>query len=180
MADAILQAGLNDRTVVNPRVLAIIEAYPSASPLRGGNAIIRAGRLPDFLLWSHPPKLGRFRAPALYFAQHQVEASGVLRDRIEELRFRNGLLELAGIGPKTGDYLVCLAGRDAIAVDRQIRSFAREAGLRIRDYDTLRLVFCYAADFLGMSRRDSDSWVWANVSSRRPEGRRLATRIAPQ
>ena len=180
MADAILQAGLNYRTVVYPRVLAIIEAYPAASSLRGVNAIIHAGRLPDFLLWSHPTKLRRFRALAFYFAQHQVETSGILRDRIEERCFRNGLLEIPGIGPKTVDYLACLVGMDAIAVDRHIRSFAREAGLLIRDYDTLRLVFCYAADFLGMSRRDFDSWVWSTVSSRRPEGRPLATRIALQ
>ena len=180
MADAILQSGLNYRTVVFPRVVAILDAYPDANSLSGVNAVIRTGRLPDFLLWNHATKLDRFRELACYFGHQQIETSCVLSDRIEDSRFRHGLLELPGIGPKTVDYLACLVGKDAIAVDRHIRSFAREAGLRIKDYDTLRLAFCYAADFLGVSRRDFDSWVWATISSRRPEARRLATRVGLQ
>jgi endonuclease III-like uncharacterized protein len=79
---------------------------------------------------------------------------------------RENLLSLQGIGPKTYDYLCCLVGIDCIAVDRHVRTFANEAGVYINDYDRLKSVVSYAADLLGMTRRDFDAWIWKTISAR--------------
>ena len=166
MADAVLQSGVNYRTVVYPRVAAILEDYPNASTLSGVNAIIHSARLQDFLRWKHAEKLGRFRKLASYFDKHDVETLDILRDSFDNISFRAGLLELPGIGPKTVDYLGCLAGIDTIAVDRHIKTFARESGVAVDDYESLRTIFSYAADFLKLSRREFDAWVWKTISYR--------------
>lgn len=167
MADAILQSGINYRTVVYPRVAAILSQYPEARTLQGVKAIIHADRLGEFLRWQHATKLGRFLELVSYFEQYRVETPDDLRGCFDQRDFRHGLLGLRGIGPKTVDYLGCLAGVDAVAVDRHIKSFARESGLEIDDYNSLRTAFSYAADLLELSRRDFDSWVWTTISSRR-------------
>jgi hypothetical protein len=60
----------------------------------------------------------------------------------------------------------CLVGLDRIAVDRHIKAFAIEAGVLVADYDSLGAAMSYAADLLGMSRRDFDAWVWQTTSER--------------
>lgn len=167
MADAILQAGLNYRTVVYPRVTRILDHYPEAHSLQGVKAIIQTGRLTEFLRWGHATKLGRFLELACYFDQTHVETAADLRSYFDEQDFRYGLLGLPGIGPKTVDYLGCLVGVDVIAVDRHIRTFARKSGVAIENYEVLRAVFSYAADLLELSRRDFDSWVWTMMSAER-------------
>ena len=167
MADAILQSGVNYRTVVYPRVAVIPDLYPEACTLQGVKAIILAERLAEFLRWQHATKLGRFLELALYFDRHHVETSDDLRSCFDQRDFRHGLLGLPGIGLKTMDYLGCLAGVDVVAVDRHIQSFARESGVEIVGYQNLQTVFSYAADLLKFSRRDFDSWVWTTMSSRR-------------
>ena len=50
MADAILQSGVNYRTVVYPRVVVILNQYPETCSLKGVKAIIHTGRLTEYLV----------------------------------------------------------------------------------------------------------------------------------
>ena len=166
MADAILQAGLNYRTVIHPRISRILINFPETKTLEEVNRIIRSNNLENFLMWTHPIKLSRFSNLVQYFNQHKIQTTLILRDHIEDIDFQNGLLGIHGIGPKTVDYISCLSGIETISVDRHVITFAREAGVNLDGYESIRLVFLYAADLLDISRRDFDYWVWETVSSR--------------
>jgi hypothetical protein len=174
MADAILQAGVRYHTVVYPRVSMILEKYPEAETLDGVKIIVHNDGLSEFLRWNHATKIQRFLDLLIYFDLNRIETSHDLRSSYCNIGFQSGLLEVSGIGPKTVDYLGCLAGADVIVVDRHMRAFANEIGLKIVDYDGLRTVFSYAADFLGLARRDFDSWVWKIMSSRRRMSNQLS------
>lgn len=164
LADAILQAGVNYHTVVRPRVERIVKQFPESATLSGTMKFVESDAIYEFLMWTHFDKVERFRKLLLLLAQHDIEDSAMLRHWLKGEDCREELLGIRGIGPKTVDYLGCLAGLDNIAVDRHIRSFAKQAGVATNDYQQLRSVFCYAADLLGTSRRSFDAWVWANQS----------------
>lgn len=167
MADAVLQSGISYRSVVYPRVKRIITKFPKANTLREVCKIIESGDLSNFLLWTHSEKLNRFCSLALYFEDNKVETVEVLSDKVRHTSFRSGLLSIRGIGPKTVDYISCISGVDAVAVDRHMATFAHEAGVYLHEYDDLRTVFSYAADLLDMPRRNLDSWIWNTISSRK-------------
>jgi hypothetical protein len=167
LADAILQAGLNYRTVVRGRVDRILSEFPHASTMSGVMALIESDAAADFLLWQHPTKVSRFISLAHFLAIQKVETTAELNLWLQVETARERLLALHGIGPKTYDYLCCLVGIDCIAVDRHIKTFAGEAGVVTEDYESLKFVVSCAADLLNVARRDFDAWIWRTVSDRR-------------
>jgi len=173
LADAILQAGLSYRKVVRMRVERIQARFPETAALSGLLALIEREGAHDLLLWTHPTKVSRFVSLAQYLATQGTETTVELNRWLRVGTAREHLLALHGIGPKTYDYLCCLVGIDCIAVDRHIKTFASEAGVSVNDYEQLKSVVSYAADLLGMARRDFDAWVWQTVSSRTVSGDQL-------
>jgi hypothetical protein len=166
LADSILQAGLNYRTVVKVRVDRIKSLFPEAATLSGVLELIGRGGISDFLLWRHPTKLSRFISLAELLQKHRIEDVPLLQKWLLDLAFHDQLLSINGVGFKTIDYLCCLVGLDCVAVDRHIRTFASEAGVEVTDYYGLKTIISYAADLLGISRRDFDAWIWGRVSQR--------------
>lgn len=165
IADAVLQSGLNYVSVVRPRIISIIQRHPRASRLSEVMRIVEAKHTSEFLGWQHPTKIERFESLASFLAQHSIEIAADLRERIGAPEFQRALRTIRGIGPKTVDYLACLVGHDAIAVDRHISTYAQRAGVKAGDYEFLREAFCSAADLLSMPRRGFDAWVWQRQAS---------------
>lgn len=164
LADAILQSGLNYRAVVRPRVDRILATYPDAAFLPGLRNILKRGGASEFLNWRHVTKITRFVHLVALLEADGVECVGDLRSWLGRRGARDRLLELHGIGPKTYDYICCLVGMDHIAVDRHVKTFANEAGVLISGYDELRVAVAFAADLLGLARRDFDAWIWHRFS----------------
>jgi len=170
LADSVLQAGLNYRTVVRPRVTRILFSYPHAATLEGLLSLVEAEMTSEFLGWNHAVKVQRFERLARFIAHENILDTGELRRRLQDDLFGIQLQALDGVGPKTVDYMACLVGIETIAVDRHIRNFAQRVGVVRREYDYLKRVFCIAADLLAVSRREFDAWIW----------RREAAKATPQ
>ncbi len=165
LADSVLQAGLNYRTVVFPRVRRILQTYPNCQTVSSLIPLIESGNANIFLDWGHHEKILRFEA--LVFFLHKLDIDDVLdlRSHLICSRFRENIQTLNGIGPKTVDYMACLIGIDSIAVDRHVRTFAKAAGVTDDGYHFLKESFCYAADLLSISRREFDSWLWRRAAT---------------
>jgi len=160
LADAVLQAGVNYRTVVKPRIDRILKYFPESSTLAGTIKIVESNSVGEFLMWKHSEKVDRFIRLHCLLEAHRVEDAAMLRAWLKRSSCRDELLSIHGVGPKTVDYMSCLVGIDSVAVDRHIRGFAKQAGVEVRDYEQLRSIFCCAADLLDTPRRDFDAWVW--------------------
>lgn len=169
VADAVLQAGLNYRTVVKPRVDRIQANYPQAAKLSGLEAIVEGRMVSEFLLWTHVTKISRFTQLVGLLRQYAINGTSDLRQWLTPESTRNVLLAVQGVGPKTYDYLCCLVGIDRIAVDRHVRMFAKQAGVLSNDYDELQVVVSFAADLLGLARRDFDAWIWRQQAAKASE-----------
>lgn len=167
IADSVLQAGVNYGTVVRARVDRICIQFPEAATLSGLMSTLEVRSAADFLLWTHPVKVNRFLSLTEFFECRGLETTNHISDWVQGRHSRQELLSLHGIGPKTFDYLACLVGVDCIAVDRHVRTFASEAGVQLKDYESLKAAVSFAADLLEMSRRDFDSWIWKTISGRR-------------
>jgi hypothetical protein len=166
LADAILQAGLNYRSVVLTRVERILRDFPDAATMPGLLSLIAESGAGYFLLWNHNIKTERFVALVTFLSDEGIRSTSELRSWLSHRDSRNHLLGLHGVGPKTFDYLCCLVGIDCVAVDRHVRLFACEAGISVSEYDQLKAIISHAADLLGARRRDFDAWIWQTISSR--------------
>lgn len=164
LADSILQSGLNYLTVVKPRVLSILQRYPECTTVSSLLLLVDAGGVPSLLSWQHYEKIERFERLVVFLSDSGVDDANDLRASLVLEGFRERLRGVNGIGPKTIDYMACLVGMESIAVDRHVRSFAREAGVGREDYVFLKDAFCYAADLLELSRRAFDAWLWRRAA----------------
>ena len=110
MADSILQAGVNYRTVVQPRIIEILQYYPNAENFDGVSEVIRNDDLPKFLKWHHFEKVNRFLNLADMFQGNAIRTTNDLKKSIVKTDFKEELLSVHGIGRKTVDYMANLVG----------------------------------------------------------------------
>ncbi len=166
LADSVLQAGLNYHSVVKPRVDRILKQYPNADHIKGLSKVVQRDGSDTFLNWKHSVKINRFDNLISFFKAEHLDTIADIREAIVRTEFQCLLQRIHGIGPKTVDYISCLVGVESIAVDRHIKTFARNAGIPDSDYDFLKSSFCFAADLLSISRREFDAWIWAHESQK--------------
>jgi hypothetical protein len=179
LADAALQAGLNYRTVVKVRIDRIVLDFPEAATLSGTFKAIAFVGVAEFLQWHHHTKVSRFACLADLLRNESIDDFHELRTWLQYPSCREKLRAIHGVGPKTVDYLCGLVGLDFIAVDRHIRTFASDAGVKAVDYYFLQMVVSYAADLLGVSRRHFDASIWTYVSNKKAGLERQASLELP-
>ncbi|WP_081194408.1 hypothetical protein [Halomonas sp. BC1] len=160
LADSVLQAGLNYKSVVRPRVLEILRKHPECLTISSLISVIQNGGSGAFLNWRHHEKISRFEALVIFLHGLGIENAEDLRAGLGTDEFCSAIQTVNGIGPKTVDYMACLVGLDTIAVDRHVRAFAKAVKVDNDDYQFLRETFCYAADLLSLPRREFDAWLW--------------------
>ncbi len=166
LADSVLQAGLNYTTVVRPRVLTILRTYPNRDTVSALLELIEERSTGVFLNWRHHEKIIRFEMLVAFLKEWDIEDVKDLRTHLASEHFCHAIQSINGIGPKTVDYMACLVGIDSIAVDRHVRTFARQVGVENDDYHFLRRSFCCAADLLALPRREFDAWLWKRATAR--------------
>lgn len=164
IADAGLQAGINYRSVVLPRVKRLIEKWPNANTTSNFLKQSEIWGMQKLLNWSHPEKVGRVTAMAILLRKNGVETEAGLVPWLDDDNNRKALRSVRGVGPKTVDYLWRLSGGASIAIDRHMRSFAFSAGVIPRNYEEMKKIFRYAGDILGIDYSSLDHTIWLYVS----------------
>jgi hypothetical protein len=164
LSDAILQAGLNYRTVVLPRVTQILASYPDADTTTKFQRLLSDVGPNKVLRWSHPEKINRLMDLVGLLYERNLETEPQLAMWLWSASAAAELRAIKGIGPKTIDYLKILVGLPAVAVDRHILSLFRLAGLQFTRYDAVASVFCMAAEILHVQPQVLDGIVWENFS----------------
>lgn len=165
LSDAGLQAGINYRTVVAPRVNHLLTKWPKARTTSGFLVEIQTWGLNKMLSWTHPDKPRRIYEMALLLADHKVETEAELADWLENDTNRKILQKVRGVGPKTIDYLRKLVGLPAIAIDRHLRRFASWAGVPYSDYNEMEKIYRFTADLLGVDCGSLDRMIWTYMAS---------------
>ena len=167
VTDAILQAGLNYRTVVTPRVNRVLREYPDARTTSRFLTVLDQNGASIVLNWRHPEKPRRLYALTIFLAASGVETEGDLQAWLLIPENCDALLEIKGIGLKTVDYLKNLVNVPTVAVDRHIRRFIERAGIQCNQYDEIRSIVVCAADLLEVPCSNLDHAIWSYSTNSR-------------
>lgn len=164
--DTILQAGLNYRYVVCPRVIHVLESFPYANTVSAFADVLERYGTAKVLRWNNEEKIRRMNELVSFCLYHQIETTSQLIDYLCYEINEEELKKIHGIGNKTCDYLKRLLGFDNVAVDRHIRSFVAKANVCYDDYSDIKDVVGYTADLMQRKRRELDYSIWLYMSEK--------------
>src|SRR5215208_7225358 len=99
ITDSILQAGVNYRTVVEPRVRRVLQIYPEAKTSRAFFSVIERHGVGSVLNWRHPEKPRRVYELTSFFVAMNVETEESLREWLLDPDRCEELLKIKGVGP---------------------------------------------------------------------------------
>lgn len=184
ITDAVLQVNHGWKTHVGPRVQRIKNQYPQAATISGILRLLQTTGARDLLNWKGTDEQKRFHQTVEFFDREKIESFEDLRRWLASDDNRNRLLtksprkDAAGIpriGNKTADYYRVMVGLPyAVAIDRLIADFLKDAGVRGRSqYDKARAIVQLSAPILSAVRNtnvrpiDLDQSIWAFQSDRK-------------
>jgi hypothetical protein len=164
LCDAGLQAAVNYRTVVAPRIHRLLSHWPCAHTTTAFQRKALRYGLGDVLRWHNHAKLDRIYAMTALFSDHGIDTCHDAQHWLTSPTAEMRLLDLHGVGVKTIDYLRILVGIPGLAVDRHIRAFAVSAGATGGDR-AIKRQFAQAASHCGLALDHVDQLVWRNATS---------------
>jgi endonuclease III len=162
--DIVLQAGLNYKNIVAPRVKRVFNNYPDCETVQEFYDLILEEGLEDIILWKNDVKLNRIYDLIQFCFSNQINTSQELKRYLLNPENKSSFLNIKGFGNKTYDYLLKLLNVDTIAVDRHIFSFLDKAGIFTKDYTYTKNVVETAADLMDISRRSIDYSIWSYMA----------------
>lgn len=160
LTDAGLQAGLNYRNVVYPRIMRLINERPRAKKTSDFLSIINKEGICELIRWSHPEKPRRIYDMALMLSEYGIESECDLTSWLECSASRERLMSIRGVGKKTVDYLYKLAGGCSIVIDRHLINFAFSAGILNKDYSEMKKIYEYVGDLMEIDYSSLDYTIW--------------------
>ena len=167
VADAVLQANMRYKTHVEPRVEKIRYYYPGATTTSAVLAQLEKMPTTVFLDWKGKDRADRFDAIIHLFKSENIETEDDLKlifaaDHNDN--FKQKLLSLRGIGPKTVDYFKILIGIPTSAIDRHLLNFLEEADIHVSNYNEAQEIIDGTADHLQTDRAIFDHSIWHYMS----------------
>jgi hypothetical protein len=164
--DSILQAGMNYRSVVMPRVESVLIRFPEADTVSAFSKVIDHYGVREVLRWNNTAKIRRMEDLVSFCSFQSIETANDLTDFLNSEYGEEQLKQINGIGNKTCDYMKRLLGFDTVAVDRHIREFLVNANIDLDDYFEIKEVVEFAADFMQLSRRSLDYSIWSYMTKK--------------
>jgi endonuclease III len=162
--DCVLQAGVNYKTTVLPRVQRVLDEYPQAYTTSIFQETINNFGASSVLSWKHPEKPERLTRVTTFFYQQLVETEEDLVSWLTDENNITQLRQIKGIGPKTTDYMKRLVNIPSIPVDRHMFRFVEDAGITCTNYSEVQTIIETAGDFLEIHLVLLDRAIWSYMS----------------
>jgi endonuclease III len=164
ITDSILQAGMNYKHVVYPRILKLLKDFPGHKTTSAFILLMQAVPLTELVDWKNEVKLQRINNLSRFLFNNNIEDEDQFAIWLNTDKNVEQLKQIKGIGPKTVDYLKMLSGNQAIAIDRHLFAFLEMAGILIRSYDEANLIYSKTSELLNMSKNELDKKIWLYMS----------------
>jgi hypothetical protein len=165
--DAMLQAGVNYKAVVAPRVERIRRQHPQANTTSAFWRLLEERGAKAILDWRDDEKPNRVVALTHFLLDRRIETEAEFGKWLAApgnlARIQSNV---RGVGPKTAEYLVNLCGGQTVAVDIHIREFVTAAGVQTFSDEECAEVVCRVAGLLGVKSADLDHSIWQYMSGR--------------
>ena len=159
LTDSVLQAGMNYKSVVYPRVYNILSKYSDYRTTCDFIILFQTIPIEEIIQWKNKRKQNTICNLALYLAEW------ILDDGNAE-----SLLEINGVGRKTIDYMKLLSGQQAIPIDRHMFQFLEIAGVLTADYKEASRILRKTASVLEVGESVLDKTIWNYMSQKKSDG----------
>jgi endonuclease III len=167
ITDAILQAGLNYKSVVYPRVYELFSKYSLYTSTTDFIILFQTIPLIDLINWKNSDKPVRIENLTWFLFNEKVESEKDFSEWIMLTTNMEKLSQINGIGPKTIDYLKMLVGIPSIPIDRHLFKFLERAGVKTEKYDHARYLYDEVSQALNINKEELDFNIWNLMSSRK-------------
>lgn len=167
LSDAILQAGMNYKTVVMPRISDILYRYSNFTSTCDFIILFQTVPIEQIIKWKNKKKQNTLCNLAWLLYNEGVNSEEDFRQWGRVSENEEKLLALDGIGYKTVDYLKLLSGLETIPVDRHLFKFLKDSEIPITTYYDASYIFKSAAKELNIEERLLDKIIWDYMSSRK-------------
>ena len=167
LSDAILQAGMNYKTVVMPRISDILYRYSNFTSTCDFIILFQTVPIEQIIKWKNKKKQNTLCNLAWLLYNEGVNSEADFRQWGRASENEEKLLALDGIGYKTVDYLKLLSGLETIPVDRHLFKFLKDSEIPITTYYDASYIFKSAAKELNIEERLLDKIIWDYMSSRK-------------
>lgn len=171
LTETILQAGLDYKNVVKPKVLKIL-AHPEAKTVKGFLALTENGtsEFKNIIHWQDDKKPDLVVKLANFFNSESINTEKDLKKWLNKKKNSEKLRTIKGIGPKTVDYIKILVGIKNSAIDRHLFNFIENAGIRLeqtgyeKQYKEAQDIIDKAAEYLKTDKSILDYSIWSYMS----------------
>ena len=102
--DAILQAGVNYRSVVRPRVESVLMRFPEADTVTAFSKVLNRYGVREVLHWNNTAKIHRMEDLVSFCSFHSIDTAEDLTYFLNSELGEEQLKEINGIGNKTCEY----------------------------------------------------------------------------
>ena len=165
ITDAILQAGINYKTVVKPRVMKVLN-YKRAETTTGFYNLLKDMGPKKLLRWNHPEKPKRIMHVVLFLKKEGIETKRQLKAWLMEETNIIKLKGVRGVGDKTADYFKILCGSQAIAIDRHLMKFLIIAGISVHGYSEAKKIIEKTAEYMEINQTSLDYSIWKYMADK--------------
>lgn len=167
LTDSVLQAGMNYKNVVYPRVYNILHKYADYHTTCDFIILFQTIPIEEIIQWKNKRKQDTICELAWFLYEQHVNIEDDLAKWILDDENAEKLLEINGIGRKTIDYLKLLSGQQAIPIDRHMFQFLELAGILKVDYKEASNILRKTASFLQIGESVLDKTIWNYMSERK-------------
>jgi 3-methyladenine DNA glycosylase/8-oxoguanine DNA glycosylase len=170
LTDSVLQAGMNYKSVVYPRVYNILNRYSNYKTTCDFIILFQTIPIEEIIQWKNKRKQDTICDLAWYLYNSNVNTEDDLAEWIMNDRNADSLLEISGVGRKTVDYMKLLSGQQAIPIDRHMFQFLEIAGVLTSDYKEASMILRKTASVLKIGESVLDKTIWMYMSGNKTTG----------
>lgn len=160
LTDAVLQAGMNYRKVVYPRIHNILTKYADYKTTCDFIILFQTHPIEEIINWKNINKQKTIFELAWLFYNNNINDEKQLAVWLDSEDNQEYLLRIKGVGYKTVDYLKLLSGHQAIPIDRHMFKFLEMANVITNSYKEANIILRKASEQLRLSESLLDKTIW--------------------
>lgn len=164
VVDSVLQAGLNYKTVVYPRIISILEKYASYSDINNFLRISCILGIEKITRMNNRSKNDSIMNILWLFSKEYVNSVVDIQNWLSDNQNISRLININGIGPKTIDYMKKLVGIDSFPIDRHMVNFLKLINIELNTYVDTQNLLMNVAKTIGMNFVSLDYSIWQYMS----------------
>lgn len=164
LTDAVLQAGMNYKNVVFPRVCNILTNFPDFTTTCDFIILFQTIPIERIMQWKNKNKQETVCKLAWFLYDKKIQTEDDLAEWLKIDDNSESLLQIKGIGRKTIDYLKLLSGLQAIPIDRHMFQFLALAGVVTSSYKEASRILRETAKHLQIEECVLDKTIWNYMS----------------